>query len=217
MRLWTTPPKAVGRCGDHPPHARDTRQTRCRQSPLPRPSPRLRLRPATSPRAAPPARSPPGASRARPVRFGLSPGSVHEARGTAPRPPAPISIPDAASATRAITDMRTKRSDRRSRVPAPPARASSSPPRAPRPPQPRIFFCLKSPTPAFFVSSRPVAPKRGVSLVVQAKETIDRTTGFIGKDNSGSGNIFAIEPRQLYTESPPRTSTPRSASVASPA
>lgn len=64
------------------------------------------------------------------------------------------------------------------------------------------LFCLKFPTPAFFVSSRPVAPKRGVSLVVQAKETIDRTTGFIGKDNSGSGNIFAIEPRQLYTESP---------------
>ena len=38
--------------------------------------------------------------------------------------------------------------------------------------------------------------------MVQAKETIDRTTGFIGKDNSGSGNIFAIAPRQLYTESP---------------
>jgi len=134
--------------GDHPPHARDTRQTRCRQSPLPRPSPRLRLRPATSPRAARPARSPPGASRARPVRFGLSPGSVHEARGTRrPRPPAPISIPDAASATRAIADMRTKRSDRRSRVPAPPARASSSPPRAPRPPQPRTSFLSKIPDP----------------------------------------------------------------------
>ncbi len=38
--------------------------------------------------------------------------------------------------------------------------------------------------------------------MVTAKETIDRTTGFIGKDNSGSGNIFAVEPRQLYTESP---------------
>ena len=49
---------------------------------------------------------------------------------------------------------------------------------------------------------RPAAPKRGVSTVVYAKETIDRTTGYINADNSGSGNIFAIEPRQLYTESP---------------
>ena len=31
---------------------------------------------------------------------------------------------------------------------------------------------------------------------------MDRTTGYIGEDNSGKGNIFAIEPRQLYTESP---------------
>ena len=37
---------------------------------------------------------------------------------------------------------------------------------------------------------------------MQAKETINQTTGYIGKDNSGNGNIFAIEPRQLYTESP---------------
>ena len=52
--------------------------------------------------------------------------------------------------------------------------------------------------------NRPVAPKqrRGVSLIVTAKETIDQTTGYIGKDNSGNGNIFAIEPKQLYTESP---------------
>lgn len=41
-----------------------------------------------------------------------------------------------------------------------------------------------------------------MTLVVQAKESLDRTTGYIGKDNSGNGNIFAIEPRQLYTESP---------------
>jgi hypothetical protein len=31
---------------------------------------------------------------------------------------------------------------------------------------------------------------------------VDRTTGYIESDNTGSGNIFAIEPRQLYTESP---------------
>ena len=37
---------------------------------------------------------------------------------------------------------------------------------------------------------------------MQAKETINQTTGYIGKDNSGNGNIFAIEPKQLYTESP---------------
>jgi len=50
---------------------------------------------------------------------------------------------------------------------------------------------------------RPVAPKRrGISLVVHAKEQLDQTTGYIGKDNSGNGNIFAIEPKQLYTESP---------------
>lgn len=39
-------------------------------------------------------------------------------------------------------------------------------------------------------------------MVTRAKNDIDRATGYIGKDNSGSGNIFAIEPRQLYTESP---------------
>lgn len=44
--------------------------------------------------------------------------------------------------------------------------------------------------------------KRSLSLVVRAKEQIDQTTGFIGKDNSGNGNIFAIEPKMLYTESP---------------
>ena len=63
---------------------------------------------------------------------------------------------------------------------------------------PLLALAPPRPPPSF----RPVAPKRGVSLVVTAKETIDRTTGFIGKDNSGSGNIFAVEPRQLYTESP---------------
>ena len=42
-----------------------------------------------------------------------------------------------------------------------------------------------------------------MNVVVKAKgEQLDRTTGYIGKDNSGNGNIFAIEPRQLYTESP---------------
>jgi hypothetical protein len=51
--------------------------------------------------------------------------------------------------------------------------------------------------------NRPVVAKRGVNVVVKAKgPQIDRTTGFIGEDNSGKGNIFAIEPRQLYTESP---------------
>jgi|TARA_B100001142_G_scaffold244524_1_gene243834 hypothetical protein len=39
-------------------------------------------------------------------------------------------------------------------------------------------------------------------VITTAKETIDRTTGYINADNSGSGNIFAIEPKQLYTESP---------------
>ena len=53
------------------------------------------------------------------------------------------------------------------------------------------------------LASRPVVAKRGVNVVVKAKgPQIDRTTGFIGEDNSGKGNIFAIEPRQLYTESP---------------
>ena len=53
------------------------------------------------------------------------------------------------------------------------------------------------------MTKRSVTAKRGVSTVVQAKgEQLDRTTGYIGKDNSGNGNIFAIEPRQLYTESP---------------
>jgi len=47
---------------------------------------------------------------------------------------------------------------------------------------------------------RPSAQRQAV--VVRAKNDIDRATGYIGKDNSGSGNIFAIEPRQLYTESP---------------
>ena len=31
---------------------------------------------------------------------------------------------------------------------------------------------------------------------------VDRTTGYIESDNTGSGNIFAVEPKQLYTESP---------------
>jgi hypothetical protein len=31
---------------------------------------------------------------------------------------------------------------------------------------------------------------------------VDRTTGYIDSDNTGMGNIFAVEPRQLYTESP---------------
>mmetsp|Transcript_7447 Transcript_7447/g.30155 ORF Transcript_7447/g.30155 Transcript_7447/m.30155 type:complete len:140 (-) Transcript_7447:155-574(-) len=53
------------------------------------------------------------------------------------------------------------------------------------------------------LASRPVVAKRGMNVVVKAKgPQIDRTTGFIGEDNSGKGNIFAIEPKQLYTESP---------------
>ena len=51
--------------------------------------------------------------------------------------------------------------------------------------------------------NRPVVAKRGVNVVVKAKgPQMDRTTGYIGEDNSGKGNIFAIEPKQLYTESP---------------
>ena len=71
----------------------------------------------------------------------------------------------------------------------------------------RIFFCSlttadRVPHPPLF-QLRPVVAKRGVNVVVKAKgEQLDRTTGYIGKDNSGNGNIFAIEPRQLYTESP---------------
>ena len=42
-----------------------------------------------------------------------------------------------------------------------------------------------------------------MNVVVKAKgPQMDRTTGYIGEDNSGKGNIFAIEPKQLYTESP---------------
>ena len=31
---------------------------------------------------------------------------------------------------------------------------------------------------------------------------MDRDTGYIDADNSGKGNIFAIEPKTLYTSSP---------------
>ena len=80
----------------------------------------------------------------------------------------------------------------------------------PRPTQRRrtaSFLCSlttadRVPHPPLF-QLRPVVAKRGVNVVVKAKgEQLDRTTGYIGKDNSGNGNIFAIEPRQLYTESP---------------
>merc|ERR1711990_121270 len=43
----------------------------------------------------------------------------------------------------------------------------------------------------------------GVVTVKAAKPPqVNRTTGFIESDNTGMGNIFAIEPKQLYTESP---------------
>lgn len=80
----------------------------------------------------------------------------------------------------------------------------------PRPTQRRrtaSFLCSlttadRVPRPPLF-QPRPVVAKRGVNVVVKAKgEQLDRTTGYIGKDNSGNGNIFAIEPKQLYTESP---------------
>lgn len=80
----------------------------------------------------------------------------------------------------------------------------------PRPTQRRrtaSFLCSlttadRVPRPPLF-QLRPVVAKRGVNVVVKAKgEQLDRTTGYIGKDNSGNGNIFAIEPKQLYTESP---------------
>ncbi|CAL6296486.1 unnamed protein product [Bathycoccus prasinos] len=42
------------------------------------------------------------------------------------------------------------------------------------------------------------------SFIVRAEKPpqVDRTTGFIESDNTGMGNIFAVEPKQLYTESP---------------
>ncbi|CAL6295273.1 unnamed protein product [Bathycoccus prasinos] len=42
------------------------------------------------------------------------------------------------------------------------------------------------------------------SFTVRAEKPpqVDRTTGFIESDNTGMGNIFAVEPKQLYTESP---------------
>lgn len=45
-----------------------------------------------------------------------------------------------------------------------------------------------------------VGAKRATRVITPAK--IDRQTGFIESDNTGMGNIFAIEPKQLYTESP---------------
>merc|ERR1711990_485021 len=56
-------------------------------------------------------------------------------------------------------------------------------------------------------SSRRSIPARrracGVVTVKAAKPPqVNRTTGFIESDNTGMGNIFAIEPKQLYTESP---------------
>ena len=45
---------------------------------------------------------------------------------------------------------------------------------------------------------------RALSFTVRAEKPpqVDRTTGFIESDNTGMGNIFAVEPKQLYTESP---------------
>ena len=44
---------------------------------------------------------------------------------------------------------------------------------------------------------------RGTTTTLRAgSPKVDKTTGFIESDNTGMGNIFAIEPRQLYTESP---------------
>ena len=49
-----------------------------------------------------------------------------------------------------------------------------------------------------------VQKKRSSSFTVRAEKPpqVDRTTGFIESDNTGMGNIFAVEPKQLYTESP---------------
>lgn len=41
-----------------------------------------------------------------------------------------------------------------------------------------------------------------VKVLAQKPPRVDRTTGFIESDNTGMGNIFAVEPKQLYTESP---------------
>lgn len=44
---------------------------------------------------------------------------------------------------------------------------------------------------------------RGATTTTRAgPPKVDRTTGFIESDNTGMGNIFAVEPKQLYTESP---------------
>ena len=47
-----------------------------------------------------------------------------------------------------------------------------------------------------------VRKTRAVRVRAGKGPNVDRTTGYIECDNTGSGNIFAIEPRQLYTESP---------------
>ena len=46
--------------------------------------------------------------------------------------------------------------------------------------------------------------RRALCVTVKAAKPpqVNRTTGFIESDNTGMGNIFAIEPKQLYTESP---------------
>lgn len=53
------------------------------------------------------------------------------------------------------------------------------------------------------LAPRPARAARRAAVVVQAKgPQLDRTTGYIDNDNSGKGNIFAIEPKTLYTSSP---------------
>ena len=52
-----------------------------------------------------------------------------------------------------------------------------------------------------FSRRRDVARRGGVARAGRGPN-VDRTTGYIDSDNTGMGNIFAVEPRQLYTESP---------------
>ena len=53
-----------------------------------------------------------------------------------------------------------------------------------------------------FARRTTVRKTRAVRVHAGKGPNVDRTTGYIESDNTGSGNIFAIEPRQLYTESP---------------
>jgi len=45
-------------------------------------------------------------------------------------------------------------------------------------------------------------PRASIATMAKKQVGIDRTTGYIESDNTASGNIFAIEPKTLYTESP---------------